>query len=92
MKISIVLAAYNGEKYLKQQLESFCYQTRFPDELVIVDDCSTDSTPTILKEFRDGLFQDLHTTPWRVSVDDLPLFLVRTIRSLKSGDVSEKQC
>ena len=47
---------------------------------------------TILKEFRDGLFQDLHTTPWRVSVDDLPLFLVRTIRSLKSGDVSEKQC
>lgn len=53
VKISIVLAAYNGEKYLKQQLESFCYQTRFPDELVIVDDCSTDSTPTILKEFQN---------------------------------------
>ncbi len=51
MKISIVLAAYNGEKYIKEQLESFCEQTRLPDELVVVDDCSTDSTAIILENF-----------------------------------------
>lgn len=51
MKISIAMTSYNGEKFIKEQLESFMLQTRQPDELVITDDGSTDSTEEIVKNF-----------------------------------------
>ncbi|HVW65368.1 MAG TPA: glycosyltransferase, partial [Nitrosospira sp.] len=43
-RLSIALATYNGERYLGEQLESLLHQTRQPDELVVFDDASTDST------------------------------------------------
>jgi glycosyltransferase involved in cell wall biosynthesis len=49
--ISVALCTYNGERYLEQQLESIAKQTKLPAELVICDDCSTDSTPAIIKAF-----------------------------------------
>ena len=49
--ISVALCSYNGEKYIEQQLQSIANQTRLPAELVICDDCSTDSTPEIVKRF-----------------------------------------
>lgn len=51
MKISIALAVYNGTNYLGEQLESYIRQTRRPDELVAVDDCSTDHTVKMLEDF-----------------------------------------
>ncbi len=51
MRVSIVMAVYNGEKYLSAQLESIREQTVLPFELIAVDDCSTDSSPAILSEF-----------------------------------------
>lgn len=51
LKISIAMATYNGGKYLHEQLDSFCMQTRLPDELVITDDCSTDDTLAIVQSF-----------------------------------------
>lgn len=51
MKISIAMATYNGSKYLQEQLESFANQTRYPDELVITDDCSSDNTLQIIELF-----------------------------------------
>lgn len=53
MKISIALAVYNGANYLNEQLASYLAQTRLPDELVAVDDCSTDNTYQVLQEFAD---------------------------------------
>jgi hypothetical protein len=53
MKISVVLCTYNGERFLPLQLQSYAAQTRLPDELVVCDDCSTDSTPQILHEFAE---------------------------------------
>lgn len=50
-KISIAIATYNGEKYLREQLESLYSQTMSPDEIIVVDDCSTDNTITILEEY-----------------------------------------
>lgn len=46
------MATYNGATHLQEQLNSFVLQTRHPDELVVYDDCSTDSTVEILREFR----------------------------------------
>ncbi len=49
--ISVVMATFNGERYLRQQLDSILQQTVSPKEIIIVDDGSTDSTLTILKEY-----------------------------------------
>jgi glycosyltransferase involved in cell wall biosynthesis len=50
-KISVALCTYNGEPFLRQQLASIRQQRRLPDELVVCDDCSTDETLMIVREF-----------------------------------------
>jgi glycosyltransferase involved in cell wall biosynthesis len=50
--VSVALATYNGEKYLRQQLDSIYYQTIFPYEVVVYDDCSSDETINILEEYK----------------------------------------
>jgi glycosyltransferase involved in cell wall biosynthesis len=50
-QIDILLATYNGEKYLKQQIDSILKQTYQNFQLIIADDCSTDKTREILKEY-----------------------------------------
>ncbi len=50
-KIDVLLATYNGEMYLKEQLDSILNQTYKNINLIISDDCSTDSTREILKEY-----------------------------------------
>ena len=51
-RISIAIATFNGEKYLKEQLDSLYLQTLLPYEIVVVDDYSTDKTAEILEEYR----------------------------------------
>jgi glycosyltransferase involved in cell wall biosynthesis len=46
------MATFNGEKFLRDQLNSVARQSRLPDDLVVTDDCSTDQTVQILKEFQ----------------------------------------
>ncbi|RYY07693.1 MAG: glycosyltransferase family 2 protein [Sphingobacteriaceae bacterium] len=49
--VSIALCTYNGEKFLREQLDTLVYQTYPNLEIIAVDDCSKDSTLTILKEY-----------------------------------------
>jgi glycosyltransferase involved in cell wall biosynthesis len=49
--IKILMAVYNGEKYLSAQIESILSQTVKDWKLIIQDDCSTDETFNIAKEF-----------------------------------------
>ncbi|PTR16271.1 glycosyltransferase involved in cell wall biosynthesis [Nitrosospira sp. Nsp2] len=51
LSLSVALASYNGERYIGEQLDSIARQTRLPDELIISDDASTDSTPAIVYDF-----------------------------------------
>lgn len=53
VKLSIVLATYNGENYIKKQLISLINQTFPIYEIIVVDDCSQDSTVQILQEFSE---------------------------------------
>ena len=53
MKTSVVLSTYNGEQYIIEQLESIKNQTRIPDEVLIYDDCSTDQTVELVRNFID---------------------------------------
>lgn len=50
-KISVVIATYNGEKYIKDQLKSIIDQTYSVDEIVICDDCSSDNTLSEINDF-----------------------------------------
>lgn len=53
MRVSIAMATYNGAEYIGDQLKSILVQTRKPDELIVSDDISTDSTIEILNEFKN---------------------------------------
>lgn len=55
------MTTYNGENYIRQQLDSILHQTYLPDELIICDDNSTDNTINILNEF-------LKTSPFLVKI------------------------
>ncbi len=50
-KVDVLMATYNGEKYLKEQIESILNQTYKNIQLIISDDCSTDKTREILKQY-----------------------------------------
>ena len=52
--ISVAMATYNGEKYIKEQLESIIKQLDKNDEIIISDDGSTDNTISIIKSLKDN--------------------------------------
>lgn len=53
MLVSIIVITYNSELYVKETLESILKQTYQNLEIILSDDCSTDSTPDILKTFEE---------------------------------------
>jgi glycosyltransferase involved in cell wall biosynthesis len=48
--VSVVICTFNGELYIEEQLTTVCEQSYTNLEIIIVDDCSTDNTLTILKK------------------------------------------
>ena len=52
--ISVCMATYNGEKFLRQQIDSILSQLSMEDELVISDDGSTDGTLDIIRGYADS--------------------------------------
>jgi glycosyltransferase involved in cell wall biosynthesis len=52
MKITTVITLYNLEKYIDDAIQSVLSQTRQPDEIIVVDDCSTDGSADILAKHR----------------------------------------
>ena len=68
LRISVVLATYNGARHLLEQLTSLADQTRLPDELVISDDGSTDDTVAIARDFAAS-------APFAVQVHQQPVNL-----------------
>ncbi len=50
-EISVIMSVYNGEDYLAEAIESVCNQTFKNWELIVINDCSNDSTGQILSEF-----------------------------------------
>ncbi len=51
-KLTTVIPVYNAEAYVVQTLESVSRQSRRPDRVVVVDNCSTDNTEKLVKEFK----------------------------------------
>ena len=61
-KISIITPVYNSEKYLEQCLDSVVCQTLQDIEIILVDDCSTDSSPAICDRYakKDSRIRVVH--------------------------------
>jgi len=51
-KVTVLMSVYNGEKYLKEAVESILNQTFRDFEFIIINDGSTDSTPAILAHYQ----------------------------------------
>ncbi|MBC7746122.1 MAG: glycosyltransferase family 2 protein [Flavobacterium sp.] len=52
--VSVVMCVYNGERFIRKQIESILAQTYKDLELLILDDCSTDSSVKIINSYLDG--------------------------------------
>jgi glycosyltransferase involved in cell wall biosynthesis len=69
------MSTYNGEKYIELQLKSLLWQTMMIDEVIIIDDASTDNTLNIIKNFVDRnrlnnswkLIRNIENKGWRVN-------------------------
>ena len=81
-EISVIMSVYNGETYLKEAIESVINQTFKNWELIVINDCSTDSTSEILAEFAEK-DERVKVYPNEVNLR-LPTSLNRAI-SLSSG-------
>ncbi len=84
-RISIAMATYNGEKYIKEQLDSLQNQTLQPSELVVVDDGSTDNTLEIVRCFCKSW-----PVPAKIYINDTNLHYTGTFikaASLCTGDL-----
>lgn len=53
MKVSVVIPVYNEEKYIKNCLDSLTKQVEKPDEIIVVDNNSTDKTIELVKKFKN---------------------------------------
>ncbi|MFA6754715.1 MAG: glycosyltransferase family 2 protein, partial [Candidatus Dojkabacteria bacterium] len=53
--VSVVIPVHNGEKYIKESIDS-CLNQDYPNiEIIVVDDKSTDGTLNILREYEDRI-------------------------------------
>jgi len=64
--ITVLMCVYNGERFLIEQLESLRSQTFQPNEVVIYDDCSDDSSVDIINDFISKY--KLEST-WRININ-----------------------
>lgn len=67
VKISVVIASYNGSEFLVEQLDSIRSQTLPPDELIICDDLSKDNTVEVAENYiKEHNLEKL----WRITVNE----------------------
>ena len=62
-KVSVIMPAYNTEKYIRESIDSVLAQTFTDFELIIVDDGSTDATAAAVQSYTDpriGLIRQSH--------------------------------
>jgi glycosyltransferase involved in cell wall biosynthesis len=54
MTVSIALCTYNGERFIREQIESYLNQTILPDEIIVCDDHSGDNTLQLIRQYTAG--------------------------------------
>ncbi|MBW3524160.1 MULTISPECIES: glycosyltransferase family 2 protein [unclassified Chryseobacterium] len=85
IKTSVALCTYNGEKYIRGQIDSILDQSLKVDEIVVCDDGSTDKTLSILAEY-ENRFPDI----FKIHINEKNLRSVKNFEkaiSLCSGEI-----
>jgi glycosyltransferase involved in cell wall biosynthesis len=85
MTVSVALCTYNGEKYIREQLESIIEQFHVVDEIIVSDDNSSDNTLVTVKKVLDN-----SNIPYRIITHDINVGTVKNFMeciSNCSGDV-----
>ena len=85
MTISVALCTYNGEKYIKEQIDSILQQTLNVNEIIVCDDQSTDNTVTVLNQYSIE-----HPDLFKIYCNDINLRSVKNFEkaiSLCTGDI-----
>ena len=67
MKTSVIIATYNGSKFIEEQFDSILAQSVQPDEVVITDDGSKDNTREVVQRYIDE--HDLNKK-WHLHVNE----------------------
>src|SRR6476469_956135 len=52
--VSVCMATFNGERYVSRQIETILSELSSADELIVVDDCSTDRTLDVVRSIEDS--------------------------------------
>lgn len=61
-KVSVIMSVYNGEKYLREAIDSILSQTFNDFEFIIINDGSTDNSKNILDSYSDGRMRIFHNS------------------------------
>ncbi len=61
--VSVLLSSYNHEKYIGRTIDSVLNQTFGDFELILVDDCSTDNSKTVIESYRDPRIKAFFLSP-----------------------------
>ncbi len=91
--VSVILPVYNGEAFLREAIESILNQTYQPIELIVIDDGSTDNTPTILKDYEGKIRHYRQSNQGLVKTLNLGLSLAngKYIARMDADDISHPQ-
>ena len=71
--VAVAMATYNGERYIREQLDSIVGQTIIPDQIVVCDDGSSDNTVDILLEYK----KSNANIRWSIIINDQNLGYVK---------------
>jgi glycosyltransferase involved in cell wall biosynthesis len=91
LEISVVMAVYNGAKYLREAIDSILAQSFVDFEFIIVDDGSTDETPQILNSYDDSrilIFWQTNQGPAAAANKGIKESSVNYIARLDADDVA----
>ena len=55
-RVSVIIPSYNAAKYLPEALESILNQTRKADEIILIDDGSTDNTEQLISSYPEVIY------------------------------------
>jgi hypothetical protein len=67
VKVTVIIPTYNYGAFIEESINSVFNQTRLPDEIIVVNDGSTDNTSEVLKKFSDKKISVITTTNQGVS-------------------------
>lgn len=88
-KISVVMPVWNGERYLREAVDSILAQTFTDFEFLVIDDGSTDSTPEIVEEY---MHRDKRVRLIRLPHEGIVVALNRGVQESRADWVARMDC